>query len=203
MAGTHAITNGGRYQAPPSSMIATHVINGRGKANISRDDFAHLLQESLGTDSEGQPNLGNDVLINLKLIVVISRIGVEPLISASNDDPFRRRIDQGKNLSELKCCLEVIELVLRQTPEIIFKDVEYLEDAQNEASAVYAWLLPTVISTVLHTSDVEVHKRCSELVRLCLEAESHCPHGECSAVATYMKDVVSGTLKLSSEYQLG
>lgn len=197
MAGPIAITNGGRFQPPPSSMIATHVINGRGRSNISRDDFANLLQESLGTDEEGRPNLGKDVLVNLKLIDVIARLGIEPLITASSDDPFRARIDQGKNLGELKCCLEVIQLAFRQTPEIVFKDVDSLADVKTGSSAMYAWLLPTLLSIVLQSSNVEVHQQCTELLQLCVRGDG-CSAWSCNSIAEYMRDVVSGMLHISS-----
>lgn len=194
MAGSNALTNGGRFQPPPSSMIATHVINGQGQPNISRDDFAHLLQESLGTDDRGSPNLGEDVLVNLKLIVVIVRLGIEPLIEVTDDNPFRVPIDQGRNLSELRCCLDVIELAFRQTPDIVFKDVEALADVQTKSSPVYAWLLPILLSVVLQSSDVEIHKKCADLLQLCLGGGKNCSVGDCNSVADYLKDVVSGML---------
>lgn len=193
MAGPNAITNGARFQPPPSSMIATHVINGRGQTNISRDDFAHLLQESLGTDDQGQPNLGRDVLVNLKLLVVIARLGIEPFVSTSKDDPFRKKIDQGKNLSELKCCLDVIALAVRQTPEIVFEDVEPLVDTKTGSSNVYAWLLPIILAIITRSSDVEVRSKCAEVLDLCLIADVDCSYHACSSVAEYMKDVVVGT----------
>lgn len=190
MAGPVALTNGGRFQPPPSSMIATHVINGQGQPNISRDDFAHLLQESLGTDDRGRPNLGEDVVVNLKLIVVIVRLGIEPLIDVPRDNPFRAHLDQGRNLSELQRCLDVIELALRQTPELVFKDVEVIVDVQTNASLVYVWLLPILLSIVLQSSNIEVHKKCAGLLWLCLEGDRQCSAGECSSVAGYFKDVV-------------
>lgn len=193
MAGPIAIMNGSRFQPPPSSMIETHVINGRGQSNISRDDFANLLQESLGTDDEGRPNLGKDVLVNLKLIDVIARLGIEPLIAPLGDDPFRARIDQGKNLSELKCCLDIIDLAFRQTPEIIFRDVDELANVQTGPSAVYAWLLPTLIAIVLQSSNVEIHQKCTELLQLCIKGDAGCSVWSTNPVAEYMKDVVSGT----------
>lgn len=177
-------------------MIATHVINGRGQSNISRDDFANLLQESLGTDDEGLPNLGKDVLVNLKLIDVIARLGIEPLVAASTDDPFRARIDQGKNLPELKCCLDVIELAIRQTPEIVFKDVESFANVQTGPSAMYAWLLPAILSIILQSSNVEIHQKCAELLHLCVRGDADCSVWSCNSVAEYMKDVVSGTFRI-------
>lgn len=194
MAGPVAITNGGRFQPPPSSMIAAHVINGRGQPNISRDDFAHLLQESLGTDEKGRPNLGEDVVVNLKLIVVIVRLGIEPLIDTPRDNPFQQQLDQGRNLSELQRCLDVIELAFHQTPALVFKDVESLADVQTKASAVYMWLLPILLSIVLQSSNVEIHKKCTNLLGACLTDDSRCSAGECSSVAKYFKDVVSGKL---------
>lgn len=196
MAAPSAIMNGGRFQPPPSSMIATHVINGRGQSNISRDDFSNLLQESLGTDDEGRPNLGKDVLVNLKLIDVITRLGIEPLIAPLSDDPFRARIDQGKSLSELRCCLDVIELAFRQTPEIVFKDVDALANLQTEPSAVYVWLLPILIAIILQSSNVEIHQKCTELLQLCIRGDAGCSIWSTNPVAEYMKDVVSGALHI-------
>lgn len=173
-------------------MIATHVINGQGQPNISRDQFAHLLQESLGTDDKGRPALGEDVVVNLKLVVVIVRLGIEPLIDVPRDNPFRQHLDQGRNLSELQRCLDVIELAFHQTPELVFKDVESLADVQTKTSAVYTWLLPILLSIVLQSSNVEVHKKCADLLALCLRGDNRCSVAECNSVAEYLKDVVSG-----------
>lgn len=192
MAGPNAITNGGRFQPPPSSMIATHVINGKGQPKITRDEFAHLLQESLDTDDHGRPNLGKDVHVNLKLIVVIARLGIEPLIAPSTEDPFRAQIDGGKSLSELKRCLDVIELAFRQTPEIVFKDVESFSDARTHSLAVYVWLFPILLSIILQSTNVEIHKRCADLLQLCIQGDDCCSAGNCCSIAQFLKETVSG-----------
>lgn len=197
MAGPIAITNGGRYHPPPSSMIATHVINGQGQPNITRDQFADLLQESLAVDDGGQSALGEDVVVNLKLVGVVVSLGIEPLIDGPRDDPFRPQLDQGKNLSELQRCLDVIELAFRQSPEIVFRDLEPISSGQSNSSSVYAWILPILLSVVLQCSTAKIHIKCADLIGLCLNGDARCSIGECNSVAEYYKEIVSGKLNLA------
>jgi len=181
-------------------MLATHVINGSIRPSLSRADFAALLQESLGTDEEGRRNIGKDVSVNFKLISVIVQIGVEPLIFTNENDPFHKRIDQGRNAPELKCCLDVIVLVLKQTPKIIFHDAGSAGIALGTVLPVYAWLLVIVLSVVVQTRNVEIHQRCGETLQACLDADEKCSCGSCGTVVDLFQEVVSGMYTICSGY---
>jgi len=173
-------------------MLATHVMNGAARPNISRADFACLLQESLGTDDEGHSNIGKDAAVNFKLVSVIVQIGIEPLISVQDNDPFQKQIDQGRNASELKCCLDIIILVLQQTPKIIFHDAGPADVARRDTLPVYAWLLTVVLSTVARARDVEVRNRCGDILQACLNIDENSSYGSCGPVLDLIREVVAG-----------
>jgi len=174
-------------------MLATHVINGNRQPSLSRAHFAQLLQESLGTDEHGQPNLGEDVSVNLKLISVVVHIGIEPLLLTTEVDPFRERLDQGKKLSELKCCLDVIHLAIQRNVEVIFKPADLPADPETTFFPVYAWLLPTLLLVHAQCSDPEITNRCGDILQLFLSADARCICGTCGSVLDLLNDVTSGT----------
>lgn len=173
-------------------MLATHVINGNRQPNLSRANFAQLLQECLGTDEQGQLNLGEDVSVNLKLISVVVHVGVEPLLFPSEHDPFRERLDQGRNLSELKCCLDVIHLAVQRSPEVIFKLADLPADSEDVDLPVYAWLLSMLLSTYAQCVDPEISNRCGDILQLFMSADAKCICGTCDSVFDLLEGVSSG-----------
>ncbi|KAK5957292.1 serine/threonine-protein kinase M1 [Knufia fluminis] len=198
MARANGISHRRDLQPPPSSMLATHVINGAARPSLSRADFSSLLQESLGTDDEGHSNIGKDVNVNFKLISVIVQIGIDPLISTQENDPFQKRIDQGRSTSELKCCLDVIIFVLQQSPSIIYHDANSAGVAQHDVLPVYAWLLSIILSVVAQSSDVEIQKRCGDVVQGCIDADDKCSCGSCGSVVDLFRETVAAFAKKSS-----
>lgn len=175
-----------------STLIATHLIDEERNPSISRANFAHLLQESLGTDDQGQPNLGQDLATNLKLITVIVQIGIEPLLSSPENDPFKKRLDQGKNLLELKCCLQVIHLATQRSPDIIFSLANPSADGKDVHVPVYTWLLPILFSVELLCTDAEVHRCCEDILQNLLKADAKCSCGTCGSVVDLLRDVLNG-----------
>jgi hypothetical protein len=104
------------FEPPPSSILATHVVHGNGVPNFDTDHFNQLLAEARGTDEQGQPNLGADPSVNHKLICIVFQIGIEP---ALDENPFHATAI-GRGESQLRTCLEVLQIAIDRSPPVIF-----------------------------------------------------------------------------------
>ena len=138
----------GGSQPLPSSLIATHLAptNGSIYPYFDREDFDLLLKESLGSDEDGQPNLGYDVVVNHKLICVIIKAGLDT-IDFRSDDPFRK---DNEHHDQVQRCLEVIHLVVDKTPDALFI-VSRSEDLGPKAENIplFVWVVPKLLSLLL------------------------------------------------------
>ena len=138
----------GGSQPPSSSLIATHLAppNGSIYPNFDREDFILLLEESLGSDEDGQPNLGTDVVVNHKLICVIIKAGLDT-INSRRDDPF---CSENEYHDQIKRCIEVIHLAVDKTPEALLI-VSRSEDLGPKAENVplFVWVIPKLLSLLL------------------------------------------------------
>ena len=79
----HSKVNG-RQDEPLPSTLAAHLapVNGVGEPGFDHLSFDALLDEALGCDDNGQPNLGNDVGVNQTLIRVIFEAGIDPILKS-------------------------------------------------------------------------------------------------------------------------
>ena len=98
------------FHPPPSSILATRVVNGDDASEFNQDSFNQLLEESLGTDENGQPNLGSDVSINHKLICIIIKAGVGPFLRDLRENPFRS--SAASSSTDAQSCVALMSFVL-------------------------------------------------------------------------------------------
>jgi hypothetical protein len=184
-----------RYEPPPSSMIATHLAptNGTSLPCFDQEDFALLLEESLGSDEDGQPNLGTDVAVNHKLICVIIKAGLDTT-DQRNDDPFRKDSDY---TNQVQKCFEVIDLAIERTPEALFlpSKPDHL-DSGAETLPLFQWLLRRLLSFVLPDQHglKEAAATAWPLLSKIVASEKHCPYSfdNCTAITKHIEEITEG-----------
>ncbi|KAK5087209.1 serine/threonine-protein kinase M1 [Lithohypha guttulata] len=191
MALSNGASNARDFQPPPSSMLATHVVNSRGPPRLNAHDFAELLQESLSTNEKGESNIGTDAEVNRKLLNVVLSIGVQPLIEPQTDDPFRRRIDQGRNANQLKDCLDVLNLTLQRTPEIVFQHAGSNTHETENARPIHIVLLAAAVKLVLQSQKVDLSKKCADILQACLNADKNCACGSCGTIVDCYREIIA------------
>ena len=145
--GLHAV-NG--FHPPPSSILATRVGNGDDALEFNQDSFHQLLEESLGTDDNGQPNLGSDQSINHTLICIITKAGIDPFVRDLKDNPFQSNAAPSEREAQVSCCLDVIRTAIDRSPQVIFvKSVPEDHVAGEHQVPLYSWLLPKLLSLLV------------------------------------------------------
>lgn len=181
------------FEPPPSSILATHVVRGEGVPDLDRHHFNQLLTEVLGTDEEGQPNLGDDVFVNHKLVCVIFQVGIEP---ALEETPFRTAIASGKVDAQLKRCLAVLRVAIERSPQVLFvKSDPPGKDVAGPECPLFCWLIPRLLPVIPFCQDIEARDAVLGVFDAVLEADSKCATTyTCGNVLQYMRSCVSGTL---------
>jgi serine/threonine-protein kinase ATR len=185
-------------QPPPSSLIATHLAPTVGSTipHFDPEDFTLLLNESLGSDEDGQPNLGTDAILNHQLICVIIKAGLDT-IDPRRDDPFRRD-DQYHD--QIQRCLEVIALAVERTPDVVFRSSEPDDlGPQAEKVPMYFWIIPKLLSLLL--LDINESKPMSQnvwpLLGKILASEKQCSisFDHCLSISTYLQELIEGIFR--------
>lgn len=194
MARSNGIVSNRDYLPPPSSMLATHVIGGHGAPKLSRDDFSELLRESLDSKNGGESSIGNNIDVNLKLLSVVVGAGIEPLLNSRAEGPFRKPVDQGRNISELKSCLDVICLTVQRSPETALADIAPNIEKPEDSIPVYSWILSILLSIITLYSNTDILKSCANLQEACLQADKTCACGACGTIMNLTRECLSGTL---------
>lgn len=185
---------------PPSSMLATHVVNRRGRLNISEKDFTELLRESLGQNEKGESNITKDVATNRMLLNVIMSIGLIPTAESKLDDPFAKQLNKAKFVAQLKDCLDVTHLILQKSPSVLFQDaiihrkgVIVPSESQTDNAPIYLWLISSLLPIAARSTDTEMVRRCSKTLQLCLAFEYRCAYGGCNTVSALLRDALSSS----------
>ena len=179
---------GDAFEPPPSSILATHVVHGNGVPEFDRDNFDQLLAEALGSDEQGQPNLGADVTVNHKLICIVYQIGIE---RALEENPFRAA---GKADDQLRTCLEVLQVAVQRSPQVILvaSDRESF-GADTTSCPLYSWLIPTLLPLIASTQTVQVREGVLELFDSLVDADQKCtPASPSDAVLGFLRAITSG-----------
>ncbi|KAL9109940.1 MAG: hypothetical protein Q9227_005463 [Pyrenula ochraceoflavens] len=137
-----------------SSVIATHLAPTNGHAislDVDRESFAQLLDESLGTDADGQPNLGNEPAVNQKLIAVIVKAGLEHAVNQPLD-PFNENSETSP-VHEACRCLDVIKLAVSRSPEVLHQLSGQHEPGPDDSHVpLFMWLIPRLLSVLVRWS---------------------------------------------------
>ena len=125
--------------APPSSILATRLAptNGSDTSVFDTESFAQLLDACLSFEDDGEPSLGSDVAINQKLITLIVNAGIDRVSAGGH----ALLIDQGREGEQLARCLEVIDVAIQKSPDVLFSlsDLDAL-GPNNYNVPLFAWL---------------------------------------------------------------
>ncbi|KAK5028779.1 serine/threonine-protein kinase M1 [Exophiala sideris] len=185
-------TNG--FQPPPSSMLVTHVVHGNGVPDFDRDSFNQLLAEALGSDEQGHSNLGADVSVNHKLICIIFQVGIE---RALEENPFQTAAVAGKADSQLKTCLEVLQLAIERSPQVLFVKSDSQGSDVPGNCALYTWLIPRLVP-LLARGNSGIHDSVLQVFDAMLEADRNCATANpCHAILEYMRATVSAFIAIA------
>ena len=179
------------FEPPPSSILATHVVHGDGVPRFDQESFNQLLREVLGTDEQGQPNLGSDVTVNHKLICIVFQVGIEQDLE---ENPFQSAAAAGKAGSQLRTCLEVLQVAIERSPQALF--VTSSSNAGSDSGqpcALYSWLFPRLLPLMTSCQNVEIRDRILSVFTAMLEADVSCSTTySCSNILLFMRACVSG-----------
>ena len=190
---TNGHASGGAHRPPPSSILATHFAPVHGSGSVStlpdfdKNSFDLLLEESLGQDEHGEPNLGTDIGTNHKLISVLFKAGIDRTFGQS-ENPFDA-YPIGRDGLQIQLCLDVIKLAVERSPRVLFVPTPYSEASPGEEIPLYAWLIPKLL--VLLTTCEELKKSFNEKVRGVLAAVLGAgilcskPTSLCSTISTF------------------
>lgn len=174
------------FEPPPSSMLATHVVHGNGVPDFDRDSFNQLLAEALGSDEHGQPNLGADVAVNHKLIRIIFQVGIEQTL---DDNPFHSAVAAGKATSQLKTCLEVLQLAIERSPQVLFVKSQD-SGTPGQGPLLYCWLIPRLFPLLNHDG---LQDAILQLLNVMLRGDRRCSTTDaCGQIWEYLRSVAGG-----------
>lgn len=178
------------FEPPPSSILATHVVHGNGVPDFDRGHFNLLLAEALGSDEQGQPNLGADPSVNHKLICIVFQIGIEP---ALDENPFGATTI-GTGESQLRTCLEVLQVAIERSPPVIFvKSDRQGNDVSRKACALYTWLIPTLLPLIASSQASDIGDAVLCLFESMVGAGTKCAPLSCSnVVLAFLRNSISG-----------
>lgn len=179
------------FEPPPSSILATHVVHGRGVPDFDQDNFNQLLAEALGSDEQGNSNLGSDVAVNHKLICIIFQVGIERVLE---DNPFQSTAAAGRATSQLKTCLEVLQLAIERSPQVLFvRSDPQGNSLSGQACPLYCWLVPRLLPLVGTCLIDETRDAVLEVFNAMLEADRKGAYANSTdSVVEYMRVCVSG-----------
>ncbi|KIX95534.1 uncharacterized protein Z520_08654 [Fonsecaea multimorphosa CBS 102226] len=195
MAPVHAARQTNGFEPPPSSLLATHVVHGNGVTDFDQDNFNQLLAEALGSDDQGQPNLGADVAVNHKLISIVFQIGIEPVLE---ENPFRSATATGRGDSQFRTCLEVLQVAIERSPQVVYVK----SDAQGAPTAgngppLCSWLIPTLLPLVALAQGNLARDVVLELFSSMVDADRKCTTTySCDIVLDFLRNCVSGILSV-------
>ena len=155
---------------PPSSTFAAQIVDnfadaGRQQAPNSQAVLRQLLREILDADwGDGSPK--NGVEINHRLIYVIYRAGLETL---NSDDPFDR---QSHLHSQALDSLAVINLTIRQSPDVLFYVPQPNETRNQPGGPLFLWLIPHVFNLLTYKESTEIQAGAEKILKTALSVQN-------------------------------
>lgn len=184
------------FEPPPSSILATHVVHGNGVPDLDRDNFKQLLAEVLSVDEQGQPNLGADVSVNHRLICIIFQVGIE---AALEENPFKSNAGAGRTDAQLLNCLEVIQLVIERSPQVIaVKSDLQSQDGADWTPPLYAWLFPRLLPLVVSSQPLPIREGVCAIYDAMLHASMKCaPSDQSQSLLEYFRLSILGKMPVS------
>ena len=184
------------HEPPPSSILAARLAPANGKSttlDLDRENFTQLLDESLGCDSDRQPNLGNEPVVNHKLIGIIVKAGLEHAVNQPQD-PFAG--DECSDVeSEALRCLEVIQLAVSKCPEVVYQLSTQDEPGHKDHGIpLFVWLIPR-LANILVRWDSPTDQLQSALwatIACIIGSETRCRRASpsCRSILRYVQDYI-------------
>ncbi|EXJ90418.1 hypothetical protein A1O1_03519 [Capronia coronata CBS 617.96] len=189
------------FEPPPSSILATHVVRGQGVPDLDRHHFNQLLTEVLGSNDEGQPNLGDDVSVNHKLICIIFQVGIEP---ALEENPFRAAAASGKVDAQLRRCLAVLQVAIERSPQVLFMISDPPgKDVTGPPCPLYYWLIPRLLPVIPLCQEVEARDAVLDVFNAMLEVDKKCATAySCGNVLEFLRRCISGLVKITASLHI-
>jgi len=178
------------FEPPPSSILVTHVVQGDGVPDFDHDSFNQLLTEVLGVDEQGRPKLGSDASVNHKLIRIVFQVGIQQELE---ENPFQNAIIAGRADSQLRACLEVLQVAIERSPQVLFamSNSKAREDA-GQSCALYSWLFLRLLPLVASRQNSEIRDRIFGIFTAMLDADTSCATTySCSNILQFMRACVS------------
>jgi hypothetical protein len=196
MAPVHSVRQVNGFEPPPSSILATHVVNGNGVPDLDRDNFNQLLTEVLGSNDQEQPNLGADITVNHKLICIIFQVGIEPVLE---DNPFKASSSStttGKADAQLQNCLDALRLAIEKSPQVLFVKSNAGNGGHVDQSLpLYTWLVPRLLPLIAVFQNAHGRSAVLAVLETMLDANMKCsPLKSSEDLLQYIRASISGEL---------
>lgn len=193
--------SGNAHQPPPSSMLATHFApangnsNGKALPDFDKYSFDLLLEESLGHNDDGEPNLGSDIDTNHLLIYVLFQAGIDRA-SGRMDNPFNAH-QTGRDDLQVISCLDVIKLAVERSPDVLFVLAPPAGRQSGQDVPLFVWLIPRLLALLTNGEAVEINEKVREVLETLLAAESLCSKAglECSTVSEFFQACTDAILE--------
>lgn len=187
---------------PPASTLAALIVDDltRGKTHPKHQDrekFRNLLREILDTNNEHSgvivQGIEKNTNVNSRLIYVVIRAGLE---ASFNGDPFEKQDELNNQALE---SLSVVELTLRQCPEVLFTVLERGETDLQLDGPLYLWLIPRLFSVLGRNEDRQVRLSVLRVLQTTLSVgrKGHPKPVKFQLVLKYIQGCVKGQLAYS------
>ncbi|ETN46988.1 uncharacterized protein HMPREF1541_01178 [Cyphellophora europaea CBS 101466] len=216
MAAIHGVRRSNGFEPPPSSILATRIASKDAATELNQASFDQLLEESLATDENGQPNLGSDVSINLKVVEVVLKAGIDPVLRDSIDDPFQPNSANARAETRFLACLEVIRVATERAEGVLFMRTSANGKSDDLAEPpLYIVMVPKLLSALGPQASVPRVDAILETISTCIhvggsskqgtpnDAVTEFLLGSVFALATTLSQKVtatsSGTFELNDE----
>ena len=169
MAAVNGTRRAHHLDPPPSSILATRIVNADDTLELNQASFDQLLIESLGNDESGQPNLGGDTSVNLKVIEIVLKAGVDPRLRDNVDNPFQGNSAHTKAVAQFLACFEVIGTAIERSPSVLFTKSSITGRGTDIAEhSLYVWLIPKLISALTPNSSPECIRAATGVISTCI-----------------------------------
>jgi serine/threonine-protein kinase ATR len=186
----------GNGEPPPSTLAAQIVQNfetsdkrPKGNARVHLQELLHMILEGDEDDVASQRAFDDTLEENYRLISVITKACIEPLLS---ENPF----DEQESLrSQARDSLAVVDLTIRRSPDVLFLVPPGRSVTSSPNGPLFLWLIPHLIN-VITTNDETITDGVQKVVQSVLWAQRRpCAyrHGR-QCVLRYLQGCVRGKL---------
>jgi len=189
---------------PPQSTLAAQLVDKitEEKARLSDhgdETFRQLLREVLSGDNDQSihgPGIETNINVNYKLIYVIVKAGLDPLIQVNlfsgRDSHFRQAIES----------LAAIETTIQRNPDVLVTIPSGSGQDPNYGGPLFLWLIPKLLGLISRAQS-EFEKSIMQLLRTVLttQRKTHIKGAKSHLILKYLKGVVAGRL-LSITFRL-